>query len=227
MGFRISSSMTVSPWVRSAVLAAASTLTTGCTGFWSQANLTPHGSISRSIWNDQENRAEASKLVVHEHEFQPRSTRLNWAGEDHLKQIAAVLNSQVGADYPVIVERTVQAPSPGKHQHPVGVDPELDNRRRSVVVAALTHMGVVNAEQIVVVAPAFATPLIGPETEAVYGSGFAGNRSSGAFGGGFGGFGGFGGGGGAGGFGGGGFGGGGFSGVSNGSTNTVATTTDE
>jgi hypothetical protein len=175
----------------------------GCTNFCGLCNLggcgstsTPNGAISRSVWGEQEDRAEASKFVVYDHEFKNRTTRLNNAGEDHIKQIAAVI--QTGAQLPVVVERSMNKFSDGKNRYPVDPDPELDNQRRDVIVSALMQMGVQNADELVVVAPAFAQHATGLEAEAAYVQGLAGNRSSGAFGGGFGGFGGFGGGGGGG-----------------------------
>jgi hypothetical protein len=157
----------------------------------------PNGTISRAVWGEQQDRAEAAKFVVYDHEFKNRSTRLNNAGEDHVKQIASVIQS--GVQLPVVVERSMNKPSGGKHGYPVDPDPELDNQRRDMIVTALNQMGIQNAEELVVVAPAFAPHATGFEAEAAYQSGLAGNRSSGAFGGGFGGFGGFGGGGGMGG----------------------------
>jgi|GEM_PF-889082 len=159
--------------------------------------VSPNGMISRGIWGEQEDRAEASKLVIYDHEFKLRSDRLNMAGEDHVKQIAAMIHS--GVQLPVVIERSMNDNSKGKHNYPVHPNPELDNQRREIIVASLNHLGIANANEMVVVAPAFAEAASGTEAENAYASGLTGSRSSGAFGGGFGG-----GSGGVGGFGGGG-----------------------
>lgn len=165
---------------------------TGCSELhWAHDPLdraAPNGSISRAVWADQERRAEASKFVIPTSEFKLRSTRLNLAGEDHVKQIAAVM--QQGTEFPVVVERSMNDNSQGKYKYPVHPNPELDDSRREVIVAALQRLGVTDAEDRVVVAPAFAEPGLGTEAEAAFQRGIIGNRSSGSFGGGFGGFGG-------------------------------------
>ncbi len=153
----------------------------------------PLGSASREIWNEQETMAEASKLVIHEHEFKPHSIQLNSAGIDHVRQIARVV--QDGVDFPVVVERTMYGDRQGENHYPVNPNPELDNKRRDIIVATLQRLGVSNADQLVVVAPDFAQSATGVEAEAAYNRGINAGRSSGSFGGGFGGFGGFSGGG--------------------------------
>lgn len=156
----------------------------------------PNGTLSSQIWRGQEHNAEASDFVIHEHEFVLGGTRLNYAGEDHVKQIAARL--QTGQQFPVLVERsrhTVRATD--EYKYPVHLNPVMDMARREVIVQALLAMGLPDAEQRVVVAPAYVPGYTGNEAQAAYLRGLQGN-----FGGGGGGFGG--------GFGNGGFGGGGF-----------------
>jgi len=161
----------------------------------------PLGYANDPIWQVQESNAEASDFVIYQHEFEKiDGLRLNTAGEDHVKQIAQRAYS--GFQYPVIIERSTTSVDPrDKYSYPVHVNPELDLKRREVVVAALTEMGVEDADQRVVVAPALTPGFEGFEAERAYQSigrgGFGGN--------GFGG-GGFGRGGFGGGFGGGGFG---------------------
>ncbi len=162
------------------------------------------GTISDGIWYDQEQRGEESEFVLYGHEFGLRSERLTLDGEDHIRQIAARLLN--GADSTVVVERSMNNNRVGRQKYPVNPDPELDNLRRSIVVSALIELGVADADEIVVVAPAFTTPASGQEAEAAFYRTIGGGNSNGSFGGGFGGFGG--GGGGIGGFGGGGGGGG-------------------
>jgi hypothetical protein len=160
----------------------------------------PLGSLSDPIWQTQEINAEASKFVVYQHEFTLNGVRLNTAGEDHIKRIAAELER--GTDFPVVIERSNTSPRQNTtYKYPVHPNPELDMQRREVVVRSLTAMGVPEADQRVSVALAYVAPYTNIEAERAYirgimsggiGSGFGG------FGGGFGGF-----GGGAGGIGGG------------------------
>jgi len=149
--------------------------------------------------------------------------RLNPDGQDHVRQIArsliatqSLVNDQhfVPHRYVVIERSDTSKKWETVHRFPVHYNDELDAVRRDVVVSALSLLGVANAEQIVVVAPAFPEGLNSDEAGRAYSQGFNYNTGvgRGGFGGGFGG-GGFGGGGfGGGGFGGGGFGGGGFGG---------------
>ena len=155
----------------------------------------PLGSISDEIWQRQEHNAEASDFVVYQHEFKLNGIRLNWAGEDHVKQIAMRLQS--GQDFPVVIERSVTtAREDTTYKYPVHPNPELDLRRREVIVQALLAMGVTDADERVVVAPAFAQGFKATEAAATYLRGIMGGAGGGG--------GGFGGGGGGGGFGGGG-----------------------
>ncbi|MEQ8789792.1 MAG: hypothetical protein RIC55_26090 [Pirellulaceae bacterium] len=150
----------------------------------------------------QEHNAEAAKYIVYQHEFELNEYedgrevggyRLNYAGEDHVKQIAYDLRR--GSPYQVVVERSRTSVKPGtKHEYPVHLNPELDMKRRLVVVRALTKMGIPNADEIVVVAPSFAQPFTSSEAERAYQRGLN-QGSQGGFGGvggiGAGGFGGF------------------------------------
>ena len=159
------------------------------------------------LMRTQEENAEASKYVIYQHEFKLNEPdknvsgfRLNEYGEDHVKRIAEMLRT--GVVYPVVIERSQTSSRPGtEYNYPVHFNPELDLKRRAVIVAALNRMGIEDADQRVVVAPAFAHPYTEAEAEAAYQrgiGGFGGGRGGGGFGGGFGG-----------GLGGGGFGGGG------------------
>jgi uncharacterized membrane protein YgcG len=156
----------------------------------------PLGSSVRPMMDLQEMHGEANDFVIHEHEWVAGTSRLNPAGEAHLRQIAA-RSGQV--PFPVLVENSSEETAALIE----GCPPcdKLDEDRRNVVIAALTLMGVPGASQRVVVSPALAAGLTSAEAEQAYGGTI---RNSGAGGGG--GFGG-GGGGGFGGGGGGGFGG--------------------
>lgn len=151
----------------------------------------------------QELNAEAAKYVVYQHEFEPSfidgkgekdAWKLNDYGEDHLKQIAA--NLLRGDELPVVVERSQTSPKAGTdYQYPIHFNDELDEKRRRCVVAALTAMGVADAETRVVVAPAFSEGLMSSEAAAAYQRGMQYGRGGyGGYGGGYGGGFGFGGG---------------------------------
>ena len=70
--------------------------TTGC-GYIHRVNalyeppppVRPLGSLVDPIWQNQEANAEASQFTVYQHEFDLNSDRLNMAGMDHVRQIAA------------------------------------------------------------------------------------------------------------------------------------------
>ena len=142
----------------------------------------------------QEENAELAKLIVYAHEFEinlqpqrlvdksrdtfgyspevrPHGLRLTVAGEDHVRQIAKIL---LGHEYfdthpNVVVEQSETSKLwATKHQYPVHRNPELDQVRRADVVAALTSLGVQDAEQFVVIASAFPTGLSAVEAAQAY-----------------------------------------------------------
>lgn len=120
------------------------------------------GTISDRIWRLQEHNGEASDFVIHQHEFKLDGVRLNLAGEDHVKEIA---QRACASSFPIVIERSMTtARMDTEHQYPIHENPELDLRRREVVVRALSAMGVADAEQRVVVAPAFAEEFRGSES---------------------------------------------------------------
>lgn len=151
----------------------------------------PLGTLSNQFWRLQEHNAEASDFVVYEHEWEMDGTRLNWQGEDHVKQIAARLHA--GVHYPVLVERCRHARRQSdRYKYPVHLNPQLDMRRREVIVQALTTFGIAEADQRVVVSPALTEGLTSPEAERAYlrglnmdtyGTGFGGGSGGGRFGG--------------------------------------------
>lgn len=144
----------------------------------------------------QEENAELAKMIVYSHEFEsnlndaptgtgdeseqenfryvpaqrPRGFRLTPDGQDHVRQIAKVLVDHGDAfQTPVIIERSRTSKHwDTKHHYPVHFNDELDAMRREVVVAALFNLGVANAEDLVIVAPAFPTGLSAVESGAAY-----------------------------------------------------------
>jgi hypothetical protein len=170
-------------------LSAATFSCLGC-GSWKELHRQPEpplGTISDSIWQKQETNAEASDFVVYQHEFKLNQARLNMAGEDHLKQVAERLLA--GQDFQVLVERSMTTPRENTtYKYPVHPNPELDMKRREVVVHALTTLGVSDADQRVVVAPALTPGYKATESAASYQRGMMmGGGWGGGFGGGFGG----------------------------------------
>ena len=144
----------------------------------------------------QEVNAEASKYVVYAHEFEVNHPdddgnqggwKLNSYGEDHVKRIAA--NLLRGDEFPVIVERSRTSLKAGtKFKYPNHFNESLDQKRRQMIVAALSAMGVPDADGRVVVAPAFAEGLGAAEAARAYfiGLGRRNTGRSGAAGGNFG-----------------------------------------
>ncbi len=147
----------------------------------------PLGSLSDSIWQSQEMAAEASDFVVYQNEFERDAEWLNTAGEDHVKSIAARLAA--GDDAMVVVERGMLSPRDDtEHGYPVHPNPELDMRRREIVVRCLAAMSIEDAEDRVMVAPAIAQGFTGSEASATYARGLGASDASPGMGGGFGGF---------------------------------------
>lgn len=175
------------------VIGAVALMATGCAHYRCAEALyeppppaAPLGTLSDHHWQIQEANGEASDFVVYQHEFEMNKARLNMAGEDHVKQIAARLHE--GRNLPVLVERSMTTARPDtEFQYPVHPNPELDMLRREVVVRSLTAMGIPDADQRVVVAPALAPGQKATEARAAYLRGYSGRGYGGA---GFGGFGG-------------------------------------
>jgi hypothetical protein len=163
-------------------LTAVLSLAGGCYHCCPKTAVPPLGTLSDDLWRRQEIEAAASDFVICEHEFaSPESVQLNVGGQDHLKAIAARL--QAGAPMPVVIERSMSSVRPDSTYHyPVNPNPELDMCRRNAVARALQSMGVGNAEQCVVVAPALAEGYTGVESARAYDNGMAdGSHEYGGF----------------------------------------------
>jgi hypothetical protein len=130
----------------------------------------PLGTQSDDIWRRQVAGASASQFVVYQHEFEKDGIRLNTDGEDHVRSIAARL--RCGESMPVIVEKSMTSKRlDTKYQYPIHPNPELDMKRRQVVVGALMTFGVPNADQCVVVAFALAPGITATEAAKAYNRG--------------------------------------------------------
>lgn len=172
-----------------AAIGAAVLLTAGCPG--QRRPAAPLGTLSDPVWQNQEANAERSDFVVHEHEFVADTEFLNTAGEDHLKQIAWRLS--MGQDAQVIVERSRNTARPEtEHKYRVHPSPELDMRRRDIVVRCLMAMRVSDADARTVIAPDIAPLYRSDEISASYWGDAYGGQWGGNGGGGGGGYGGYG-----------------------------------
>ena len=149
-----------------ATLLALAGLASGCAPNKYAQHPAPLGTTVDPFFMKQEENAEASDFVIHEFEFQADSTRLNEAGQDHVKQIAA----RAGAvPFPIIVGRSKITPKANTtFQYPVHMSDELDLKRRAVIVEALTALGVADAERRVLVAPYLTFPYQNVEAEQAY-----------------------------------------------------------
>ena len=218
-----------------AIVVPAMLLMAGCFGrppLGSPVDVRTVGSVVDEANRQQEENAEAAKLIVYMHEFEiniPRKApeaelelekfqfspeqmlrgfRLTPAGQDHVRQIAqhvlasgyhsAISDPNHIPSQLVIVERGDTSKYwDTLHRYPVHYNDELDEARRLIVVNALLAFGIANADQMVVIAPAFPEGLSAEEAAAAYGNAFnnsggfgnTGGRGGGGFGGG--GFGGF------------------------------------
>ncbi len=151
------------------------------------------GSVLDEVNRQQEGNADAAKFIIYMHEFeinappvfdelnpnppQPNEVygfRLNLAGRDHVRQIARQLmvmaeSSGFMPANKVTIERSnTSKKSTTAHQFPVHQNAELDEIRRQMVIAAFSQLGVPNAENLVVIAPAFPTGLNAEEAAAAY-----------------------------------------------------------
>ena len=104
-----------------------------------------------------------------------RGYRLNERGQEHVASIAKSLLSQQQVGQPtspywdVVVERSRTSKRwATRHRYPVHFNRELDEARRQTVVTALVAMGIPDADQIVVVAPAFAEGMDAQESAQTY-----------------------------------------------------------
>lgn len=191
--------MSIQPKIASLpAIALAAMLISGCQHKQHHAEIpydsvAPLGTISDDIWQKQEENGEASDFVIVESEFVGTTAKLNAAGEDHIKQIAVRMAS---TPFPVVVEpSSMTIKESSEYKYPIHGNDDLDMHRRNVIVKMLQSMNVQDADERVVVAPAFTPGFEGFEAYRAYSNGFmnSGGGGGGGFGGGFGGFGGGGG----------------------------------
>ncbi|MCG8586747.1 MAG: hypothetical protein MI757_18750 [Pirellulales bacterium] len=135
----------------------------------------PLGQVTDAHWETQQTNAEASDFVFYDHEFVGSTDKLAPGAKKHLMQVALRLEH---VPFPVVIEQS---------QH--NRTPELDQKRRKMIVEQLARLGVENVEKRVVVAGALAPGITSIEAERAYQEAI--NGDYGGFGRRFGGFGGF------------------------------------
>ena len=153
-----------------ATCGALALLTVGCCkdkcAYMQPSDPLPLGASSDQAWKLQEANAEASDFVIHEHEFQGNTSRLNSLGESHVRQVAARMGE---TGFPVIIETSSMSKRDSDvHGFPVHNDQALDQRRREVIVHTLIELGAKDVENKVVVGPALTPGYEQIEAEAAY-----------------------------------------------------------
>jgi len=126
----------------------------------------PLGAVSDVFWETQQANAEAADFTFYDHEFRGDTAELAPGAKRHLESVALRLEH---VPFPVVIEQS------NHNRHP-----ELDQSRRTMIVESLVRMGVQNAEQRVVIAPAFTEGYTANEGAGAYNSLF----NQGGFGGG-------------------------------------------
>lgn len=124
----------------------------------------PLGQVSDSHWETQQTNGEAADFIFYDHEFRGSTAQLAPGGKKHLEQVALRLEH---VPFSIVIE---ESPHNGR--------PELDQARRRTVVEQLARLGVVNAEERVVVANAFAEGITGIEAEGAYYNAIGGSGSN-------------------------------------------------
>lgn len=124
----------------------------------------PVGQVTDSFWETQQANAEAADFIFYDHEFRGNTAQLSPGATKHLEQVALRLEH---VPFPVVIEESLH-----------DAKPELDQARRQTIVEQLARLGVLNAEERVVVANAFPEGYTGIESEGSYqniiGNGFNG-----------------------------------------------------
>ena len=114
----------------------------------------PLGQVTDAHWDTQITNAQASSFVFYDHEFIGDSAKLNVLGQRHLVQVAIRLRH---VPFPVVIEET-----------PNQKNSKLDAARRQAILERLGELGLRDLDCRVVIAPAIAEGMRGPEAEQVY-----------------------------------------------------------
>ena len=114
----------------------------------------PIGQVTDSFWETQQTNAEAADFIFYDHEFRGNTTQLSPGAKKHLEQVALRLEH---VPFPVVIEESLH-----------DARPELDHARRQAIVEQLARLGVLNADERVVVANAFPEGYPAIESEGSY-----------------------------------------------------------
>ena len=171
----------------SLTICVATMLVSGCSSTRNQGPPAdrpfPLGAVTDSHWETQQTNAEAAKFIFHDHEFVRDTAELAPSTKKHLMAVALRMEH---VPFPILIEETQY-----------NRNPELDQKRRKMIVEQLGRLGVENAEGRVVIANSFAEGFSEMEGEQAYystlygGYGGIGGRGRGfgnGYGGGYGGY---------------------------------------
>ena len=114
----------------------------------------PLGAVTDAHWETQQTNAEAADFIFYDHEFTGDTAELAPGAKRHLEEVALRLEH---VPFPIVVEQS---------EH--NAKPELDQKRRQTIIESLARMGIVNIEDRVAVASAFAEGFTGMEGEQAY-----------------------------------------------------------
>jgi hypothetical protein len=114
----------------------------------------PLGQVTDSHWDTQMTNAQASSFIFYDHEFIGETTKLNVLGQRHLVQVAIRLRH---VPFPVVIEET-----------PNHKNPKLDADRRQAILDRFAELGLQCLDARVIIAPAIAEGILGPEAEQIY-----------------------------------------------------------
>jgi hypothetical protein len=112
------------------------------------------GQVTDAHWDTQMTNAQASSFVFYDHEFVGDTTRLNVLGQRHLLQVAIRLRH---VPFPIVVEET-----------PNHRNPRLDAARREAILDRFAELGLHDLDTRVIIAPAIAEGILGPEAQEIY-----------------------------------------------------------
>jgi hypothetical protein len=111
----------------------------------------PLGAVNRAHYQAMQANGEAADFILHLNDFVGTTSELTPAGKDHVLEIAARGHS---VPFPILIERSENNSSPA-----------LDEQRRASIVRVLTDLGIADAQQRTLVAPAYGKGLSGREAE--------------------------------------------------------------
>lgn len=112
----------------------------------------PLGAVNRAHYETMRANGQAADFILHQFDFVGSTSELSPAGKDHVLEIAPRARS---VPFPILIERTEN-----------NANPALDEHRRASIVQVLIDLGIGDAQQRTIVAPAYGTGLSGREAEA-------------------------------------------------------------